>query len=64
MKAVTQKQIVKEIDELQESIKNDWSKWGDISDWTREWAIKKLKKIKRMMKAPQIVDFKLRRKLK
>lgn len=61
MKAVREIDIFNEIDELINSIKNDWSKWGDVSDWTRREAISRLKKVKRMLKAPRIVDFKIRR---
>ena len=64
MKAVREKDIFKEIDELIESLKNDWSKWGDISDWTRKDAINKLRKIKRMIRSPHIVDFNLRKPIK
>jgi hypothetical protein len=57
MKPIKQEDIDKEIDYLINSIKNDWSKFGDLSEWVREDLIKRLKRIKRMIKSPQIISF-------
>jgi len=63
MKNYTEKQIFQEIDSLISSINKDYSKFGDLSDWVRKETISKLRKVKRMIKAPRIVDFKNRSKL-
>jgi hypothetical protein len=42
--------IKNEIDKIINSLKNDWSKWGDISESVREDTIKQLRKIKRRVK--------------
>jgi len=35
------------ITNLINSLENDYSQWGDLSEWTREDTIKTLKKIRR-----------------
>jgi hypothetical protein len=32
---------------LSEQIKNDWSKYGDLSNWVREELIRKVKKLEK-----------------
>jgi len=32
---------------LSEEIKNDWSKYGDLSDWVRKELIRKVKKLEK-----------------
>ena len=44
---------INELNELINSIKNDWSKWGDISEYVRTHTLNKLKRIRREVKRHQ-----------
>ena len=46
MKTKTIKEIQSWIKEIEEDIKNNWSRWGDVSNFTRDDTVKKLKRIR------------------
>ena len=64
MKPIREKDILVKIESLINEIKNDWSKYEPLSEWTRKGTINKLNKIKRMIKSLHIVGFKNSRELK
>jgi hypothetical protein len=55
----TESEIVDLIDELINELKNDWSKWGDVSEWARKSMIRRLNKLRRLVKMPKRIDFKM-----
>ena len=52
MKTPSESEIINEVKEIRERVKNDWSKYGDLAESDRDELIKKLNKIIRMLKCP------------
>jgi hypothetical protein len=46
---VSKDYVKDELVKLINSLENDYSKWGDISEWVRKDTIRSLKKIKRKL---------------
>ena len=53
----TEEDITNLLDSMIKELKDDWSKWGDVSEWARESMIRRLRKVKKMVKMPKRIIF-------
>lgn len=56
MKTTSEKQIKERIQKLIDSVEHDYSKYGDLSEWTRKETLKELRGIKRMISLPHTIN--------